>query len=57
MDFHLHGRMVAKLDEDQRHTLLIDYHGQPDKRLMLSESGVYALLVYHYAPGHRLLRE
>ncbi|EJN24793.1 hypothetical protein PMI37_04384 [Pseudomonas sp. GM80] len=24
---------------------------------MLSESGVYALLVYHYVPGNRLLRE
>ena len=24
---------------------------------MISESGAYALLVYHYAPGHRLLRE
>ena len=57
MGFHLSDRVVSKLDEDQRHTLLIDYHGQPEKRLMLSESGVYALLVYHYAPGNRLLRE
>ncbi|PWE38565.1 phage antirepressor protein [Pseudomonas prosekii] len=57
MGFHLNDRMVSKLDEDQRHTLLIKYHGQPEKRLMLSESGVYALLVYHYVPGNRLLRE
>jgi len=57
MGFHLNDRMVSKLDEDQRHTLLIEYHGQPEKRLMLSESGVYALLVYHYVPGNRLLRE
>lgn len=57
MGFHLNDRVVSKLDEDQRHTLLIDYHGQPEKRLMLSESGAYALLVYHYAPGNRLLRE
>lgn len=57
MGFHLNNRVVSKLDEDQRHTLLIDYHGQPEKRLMLSESGVYALFVYHYAPGNRLLRE
>ncbi|WNF54280.1 Bro-N domain-containing protein [Pseudomonas sp. SG20052] len=57
MGFHLNDRVVSKLDEDQRHTLLIDYHGQTEKRLMLSESGVYALLVYHYAPGNRLLRE
>lgn len=57
MGLHLNDRVASKLDEDQRHTLLIDYHGQPEKRLMLSESGVYALLVYHYAPGNRLLRE
>jgi prophage antirepressor-like protein len=57
MGLHLNDRVVSKLDEDQRHTLLIDYHGQPEKRLMISESGAYALLVYHYAPGNRLLRE
>ncbi|MDO7900153.1 BRO-N domain-containing protein [Pseudomonas citrulli] len=57
MGVHLNDRMVSKLDEDQRHVLLIRYHGQPEKRLMLSESGVYALLIYHYAPGNRLLRE
>ncbi|WP_260962363.1 BRO-N domain-containing protein [Pseudomonas citri] len=57
MGVHLNDRMVSKLDEDQRHVLVIRYHGQPEKRLMLSESGVYALLVYHYAPGNRLLRE
>ncbi|MGE8096358.1 BRO-N domain-containing protein [Pseudomonas fluorescens] len=57
MGVYLNERMVSKLDEDQRHTLTIRYHGQPESRLMLSESGVYALLVYHYAPGHRLLRE
>lgn len=57
MGFHLNDRVVSKLDEDQRHTLLISYHGLPEKRLMLSESGVYALLVYHYAPENRLLRE
>lgn len=57
MGFHLNDRVVSKLGEDQRHTLLIEYHGQPEKRLMISESGAYALLVYHYAPGNRLLRE
>lgn len=57
MGFHLSDRVVNKLDEDQRHTLLIEYYGQSEKRLMLSESGAYALLVYHYVPGNRLLRE
>lgn len=57
MGVYLNERMVSKLDEDQRQTLTIHFHGQPEKMLMLSESGVYALLVYHYSPGHRLLRE
>lgn len=57
MGLYLAERMVSKLDEDQRQTLEICYHGQSENMLMLSESGVYALLVYHYSPGHRLLRE
>lgn len=57
MGLYLAERMVNKLDEDQRQTLDICYHGQPENMLMISESGVYALLVYHYSPGHRLLRE
>ena len=57
MGFHLSERMVNKLDKDQHRTLWIEYYRQPEKQLMLSESGVYALLVYHYAPGNRLLRE
>lgn len=57
MGFYLSERMVNKLDKDQHKTLWIEYYRQPEKQLMLSESGVYALLVYHYAPGNRLLRE
>lgn len=57
MGVHLSERMVNKLDKDQRRILGIEYFRQPEKQLMLSESGVYALLVYHYVPGNRLLRE
>ena len=57
MGVHLSDRMVSKLDKDQRCVLWIEYFGQTEKQLMLSESGVYALLVYHYVPGNRLLRE
>lgn len=57
MGVHLSDRMVSKLDNDQRRVLWIEYFRQPEKQLMLSESGVYALLVYHYIPGNRLLRE
>jgi prophage antirepressor-like protein len=57
MGVHLSDRMVSKLDKDQRRVVWIEYFRQPKKQLMLSESGVYALLVYHYVPGNRLLRE
>ncbi|MHC8370825.1 BRO-N domain-containing protein [Pseudomonas sp. MDT1-85] len=57
MGVHLSERMVNKLDKDQRRVLWIEYFRQPEKQLILSESGVYALLVYHYVPGNRLLRE
>jgi prophage antirepressor-like protein len=57
MGVHLSERMVNKLDKDQRRVLWIEYFRQPEQQLMLSESGVYALLVYHYVPGNRLLRE
>lgn len=35
----------------------IKYFREPEQHLMLGESGVYALLVYHYVPRNRLLRE
>ncbi|MFJ2467533.1 Bro-N domain-containing protein [Pseudomonas sp. NPDC087615] len=57
MGVHLSERMVNKLDKDQRCVLWIEFSRQSEKQLMLSESGVYALLVYHYVPGNRLLRE
>lgn len=57
MGVHLSDRMVSKLDRDQRRIVWIEYFRQPEKQLLLSESGVYALLVYHYIPGNRLLRE
>ena len=57
MGFHLNDRVVNKLDNDQRRVLWIEYFREPEQQLMLSESGVYALLVYHYVPGNRLLRE
>lgn len=50
-------RVVNKLDIDQRRVMWIEYFREPEQHLMLSESGVYALLVYHYVSGNRLLRE
>ena len=57
MGVHLSDRMVGKLDKDQYRFFWIEYFRKPEKQLMLTESGVYALLVYHYIPGNRLLRE
>ena len=45
MGVHLSDRMINKLDNDQHRLLRIEYYRQPEKQLMLSESGVYALLV------------
>ena len=57
MGKYLDERMSRKLDADQRQMMLVHAHGAAEERLMLSESGVYALLVYHYCPEYRLLRE
>lgn len=56
MGWYLDERTTRKLDEDQRRTIKLLFHGQPEEMLMISESGAYALLVYHYTPGNRLLR-
>ncbi|MHC8403750.1 BRO-N domain-containing protein [Pseudomonas sp. TMB3-21] len=57
MGKYLDERMSRKLDPDQRRMMLLQAHGTVEERLMISESGVYALLVYHYCPEYRLLRE
>lgn len=56
MGWYLDERTTRKLDEDQRRRVNLLFHGQPKEMLMISESGAYALLVYHYTPGNRLLR-
>lgn len=53
----LDERMSRKLDADQRQMMFVYAHGAAEERLMVSESGVYALLVYHYCPEYRLLRD
>lgn len=56
MGKYLDERMSRKLDADQRQMMFVYAHGAAEERLMVSESGVYALLVYHYCPEYRLLR-
>jgi len=57
MGKHLDARMTRKLDGDQRQMMLVNVYGAPKESLMVSESGVYALLIYHYCPEYRVLRE
>ncbi|MGY2168968.1 BRO-N domain-containing protein [Pseudomonas gingeri] len=54
---HLDDRAVRKLDADQHQSLWILSHGRVDYTALISESGVYALLIYHYCPEYRSLRE
>ena len=54
---YLDERAVRKLDPDQRQTARMLIHGSIEHTLLISESGVYALLVYHYCPEYRGLRE
>jgi prophage antirepressor-like protein len=53
----LDERTVRKLDPDQRQTARMLIHGVIENTLLISESGVYALLIYHYCPEYRALRE
>ncbi|UZE29875.1 BRO-N domain-containing protein [Pseudomonas asplenii] len=56
MGIEWHERKAIKLDPDQRRTLSLQSNGGPEEHLMISESGVYAMLVYHYLPENRHLR-
>ncbi|BBP75686.1 phage antirepressor [Pseudomonas sp. Ost2] len=56
MGLHLDERLTRKLDSDQHRLLLLNYHAKIQKTLMISESGVYALMVYHHIPENQHLR-
>jgi prophage antirepressor-like protein len=56
MGVDINARQALKLDADQRRMLCLSGNDGPHETLMLSESGVYAILVYHYCPENRHLR-
>jgi prophage antirepressor-like protein len=56
MGVDINGRYTLKLDADQRRMMCLSGNDKPQETLMLSESGVYAMLVYHYCPENRHLR-
>ncbi|MBX8542936.1 Bro-N domain-containing protein [Pseudomonas cichorii] len=50
-------RSSLKLDADQRRVVWLQANGKWQKQLMVSESGAFALLVHHYVPENRALRQ
>ena len=57
MGKYLDERQLRKLDSDQRQMMRVETYGEAGEHLMVSESGVYALLIHHYCPEYRQLRE
>lgn len=57
MGKHLDERATRKLDPDQHRTAWLSSSCQWSKQLMISESGLFAILVHHYVPENRALRQ
>ncbi|PLP95758.1 phage antirepressor protein [Pseudomonas sp. FFUP_PS_473] len=57
MGYSLNERLIRKLDTDQYRVLSLNYHGEIQDTLMVSESGMYALMIYHQIPENRNLRQ
>jgi len=53
----LDQRLTLKLDPDQRQYVWLLKNGKTVESLMVSESGMYALLVHHFVPENRNLRQ
>jgi prophage antirepressor-like protein len=53
----LDQRLTLKLDPDQRRYVWLLKSGKPAEALMVSESGMYALLIHHFVPENRNLRQ
>ena len=56
MGLEINGRQALKLDADQRQMMRLSGSDDAQETLMISESGVYAMLGYHYCPENRHLR-
>ena len=57
MGHPLNSRVTLKLDPDQRRTVRLCKYGKVVETPMVSESGMYALLVHHFIPENRNLRQ
>lgn len=56
MGRYLDGHALRKLDADQTRTAFVLQHGGYQDTLLVSESGIYTILVHHYLPENRALR-
>ncbi|MCY1505308.1 hypothetical protein D9M68_395160 [compost metagenome] len=55
---HLTARVERNLDEDQLRTVwLRNGHGEFQQELLVSESGIYTLLIHYYHPENRCIRQ
>ncbi|HXR02577.1 MAG TPA: Bro-N domain-containing protein [Pseudomonas sp.] len=52
----LDERATWKLDPDQHRSAWLKNDGRWSKQLLISESGLFAMLVHHYVPENRALR-
>lgn len=57
MGVGLDERMVLKLDADQRRAVWLGVDEHWEKCILVSESGAYAMMVHHYVPENRALRQ
>ena len=57
MGYPLNERLTLKLDPDQRRNVFLRKDGKIIDCAMVSESGMYALLVHHVIPENRHLRQ
>jgi prophage antirepressor-like protein len=56
MGWPVNERTTRKLDTDQRRVVLLSNHYGPEEALMVSESGIYEMLVHHAHAENRNLR-
>lgn len=57
MGMFFEERITRKLAHDERRSLVLSYYGEARETLMVSESAVYALLIYHHHPENQSLRQ
>lgn len=54
---HLEERAARTLDADQLlDAVVLNAHGRPERTRLISESGIYAVLIHYYHPENRCIR-